>query len=197
MAESSILFSTPMITALLQGKKIQTRRAAWQERIKKAGERMPSIWQKVRPGDRLWVRETHYVDSLGDRYGNGRHVLYYAKTPNDSPGWTSPLFMRRRDSRLTLIVTDLWRQPLQDISEEDAQKEGVMWPGQWNGSAAGQAARKIYGRKIQPAQAAFARLWDTLHGRPRRWEDNPEIVALTFDVARVNIDELSPSLLNR
>lgn len=196
MADFPIIFTTPRISALLQGKKFQTRRAAWQERKKKTGERVPSIWQLVRLGDRLWVREKHYVDNLGDRHGNGRHVLYYAKTPNDSPGWTSPLFMRRRDSRLTLIVTDLRRQSLQDISEEDARKEGVRWPGQWDGGAAGQAARKIYGRKIQPAQAAFARLWDTLHGRPRQWKDNPEIVALTFDVTRVNVDELSPSLLD-
>jgi hypothetical protein len=37
--------------------------------------------------------------------------------------------------------------------------------------------------------AAFKALWETLHTKPgERWEDNPWIVAVSFDVHRGNID---------
>ncbi len=72
MPDHPIIFSAPMIRALLDGRKTQTRRLAWRERKCSGGPindgggqmdyvepsmvRSPSPWQRVQPGDRVWVR---------------------------------------------------------------------------------------------------------------------------------------------
>lgn len=104
MTDRPIIFSPPMILALLAGRKTMTRRLAWHltadSPVKEADGSMtfpqslkPTIWQKVCTGDRLWVK-------------TGR-------------------FGRRDESTITLIVTATRIERLQDISDEDARAEGV------------------------------------------------------------------------
>jgi hypothetical protein len=82
--------------------------------------------------------------------------------------------MPRRASRLTLTVTAVRVEQLQDITEADAVAEGVQ-------AVAGEGAR---GRT---AVEGFWMLWESLHGLGEV-DRNPWIVALTFTVERRNID---------
>ncbi len=189
MTDHPILFSAPMVCALLDGRKTQTRRLAWRFRevpTTDDGEglsRLPSPWQRVQPGDRLWVRETWA--EVGT-YDPGLPI-YRADYPSCVPAgydnipaaeavkWRVSIHMPRRLSRLTLTVTDVRVQRLQDISHEDAEAEG------WPGSGPDTQLRDAY------PYSWYANLPNDLHGSGA-WEANPEVVALTFTVAQRNID---------
>lgn len=134
MKERPILFSAPMVRAILAGKKTMTRRA-WKAHFKN--------W-KV--GNRLWVRET-YCTYLADKtdgeedwdYENEK-IAYRAdadpeieamlqcgrEEPEENyvSRWKPSIFMPRKYSRILLEITELKRELLRDISEEDAQREG-------------------------------------------------------------------------
>ncbi len=74
-----------------------------------------------RPGDRLWVRET-----WGHEYGGG--YLYKASHAHMTPGdnrWRPSIHMPRAASRITLEITDVRVERLQDISEAGAIAEGL------------------------------------------------------------------------
>jgi len=102
----------------------------------------------------------------------------------DSPcRWRPSIHMPRWASRMTLTVTDVRVQRLQDISEEDAMAEGVESAG--DRIAFVQLADALsYGT----TRACYGLLWDHLHG-PGAWDANRHVVALTFTVAQGNIDE--------
>lgn len=107
--------------------------------------------------------------------------------------WRPSIHMPRWASRLTLTVTDVRVQRLQEISEEDAMAEGVerevfppAWPTMyervyWKGYENRQKAHR------NTAVESYSSLWNSLHG-PGAWDANPHVVALTFSVARRNID---------
>ena len=202
-----IMFFAPMVRALLEGRKTMTRRLAWRNgrAIEGANLRLghkierqkffpASPWQRVKPGDRLWVRETIVPSSCGFDYDAGgddeieladltnEQIEFWNKRagvkPDNSPK-VSPIHMPRWASRLTLIVTATKIERLQEISEEDAKFEGaVLDP----------LAERKFGYP-QTYYAAFADLWETIHGS-NTWDANPEVVALTFTVHKINIDAL-------
>ena len=200
MPDRPILFSAPMVTALLSGRKFQTRRLAYRQVVTYPGcpkswglgehrgdgyTYLPTIWQKVEPGDRLWVREAWAPEHRCDATPGGRPydptILYRESDPEPTTPqwepfrWRPSIHMFRCASRLTDIVTEVRLQRLQDISEEDARAEGVErpilphWP-------------------AHPYGAAFRGLWNTLHKPGNRWEDNPEVCAISFEVQERNID---------
>jgi len=225
MADRPILFSAPMIRAILEGRKTQTRRVLTKARVfatpetpafTLAGDALSRAlqgasgfrhlhgdgwfweadafeWQVPAArtgwmahigyalGDRLWVKETwsHSGDGVFEisqarMLGRGG-VIYRADNDPRHPNakyWPS-IFMPREFSRLTLTVTDVRVQRLQEISGEDAVAEGVRSRLPDNGIA----------------QQDFADLWSIINTAPgKRWYDNPWIVAISFDVARRNID---------
>lgn len=177
MADYPIIFSGPMVQALLEGRKTQTRRIP------------TAMWEKVRPGDRLWVREawTKAVPLMGSE-----RIIYRADdgTPRcigtlwDSESWKPSIHMPRWASRIILEVTATKREPLQDISEADAEAEGV------EGELCDAGPRHgPDGRMISYIWSLMG-VWQHLHQKPgRRWQDNPEVIALTFNVRLGNIDE--------
>lgn len=142
----------------------------------------PTGWQRVRPGDRLWVREAHYVWSAGYKDGSGKVIWYRASNPDAPTTWTPSIHMPRWASRLTLIVTATKIERLQDISYEDALAEGVTDCGKF-------VHDEACARRLRWPQRAFSNLWEVLHGA-RSWDANPEVVALTFRVYLVNIDAM-------
>jgi len=131
--ERPILFSGPMIRAILAGRKTQTRRVAkltGAGRVKEAGSHRnwhladPDAVKACpygTPGDRLWVRET-FCDTGCQR------AVYRADTAVENWKyriWRPSIYMPRWASRITLEITDVRLERLQDISEADAAAEGV------------------------------------------------------------------------
>jgi hypothetical protein len=185
MTDRPIIFSAPMVRALLERRKTQTRRLAWRYRevpTPDDGEgllRLPSPWQRVQPGDRLWVREGWA--EVGT-YDPGL-LIYRADYPACVPAgidnipdasavkWRAPIHQMRRASRLTLTVTDVRVQRVHDMLLNDYEAEGVV------------------DRPMSTDEGirAFSTLWDSLHG-PGAWDANPHVVALTFAVDQRNID---------
>lgn len=270
MTDRPIIFSAPMVRALLDGRKTQTRRvlkpwpgmqSGWltMESLHRAptcylcevnghlGAQMqhplagttqvygdvdpmsPLGWVRLpyAPGDRLYVREhwrtaSAYDDLAPSEMGGEEPVRYEADASWQTWGWGAPLrshgrfrqgmHMPRWASRLTLTVTEIRVQRLQEISEADAMAEGCeayRFPGPWwqgyrdmgDGDLLHQ---QVVGDEppdwmIEPhrmrdhthlnrsAVDIFAGLWNSLHG-PDAWGANPWVVAMTFTVRQENID---------
>ncbi|ACL57889.1 hypothetical protein [Methylobacterium nodulans] len=206
MVDRPIIFSAPMIRTLIEGRKTQTRRLCkpmnkwvhqegreirlhqgqWCHFLQDAElpiERLRLPWQV---GDRLWVRETWAVGNIYDG------IPPRSINPGGKPNWCgvryaatdehlgikdrSPIHMPRWASRLSLIVTEVRVERLQDISEEDAIAEGMTLPEglRWGNDPI----------------SAYRALWGELHG-PDSWAANPWCAAITFSVHRTNIDALA------
>lgn len=192
MSDHPINFTAPMIRALLDGRKTMDRRLAWQEGGPKVikgkpmtGFRRSSPWQRVKPGDRLWVRERYQAKAVG----------WYFETDTDGTvrhHWRNPMFMPRALSRLTLVVTATKIERVQEITAEDAKAEGIKLLGKlgkknayhWD-TAFATDLRECH----ESARSAFRLLWNTIHG-VGSWNANPECVCLTFTVHKTNIDAL-------
>jgi hypothetical protein len=195
MSDRPILFSSPMILALLAGRKAQTRRVLKdQETWERVGEKILRRWPNQKSGtphkigDRLWVREslnaflTHGAEHQTCHYpADHTAVPAPPSRPRDASGRALWAWQRqsipsihcpRWASRLTLTVTDVRVQLLQEISEEDAIAEG--WP---------PPVDPIGGGPIN----WFARLWNEING-PQAWHDNPFVACYSFEVRKGNID---------
>lgn len=228
MTDKPILFSAPMIRALLAGTKTQTRR-----KLPAAHPKFPEnnilsldvlcdpqeVWYwdgkydrfgasyriPIAPGDRLWVREAHYLTDDGTS-----EYAVYAEDADDvqehlrqmedlqlrclKVDWSkhlrkrSPIHMPRWASRLTLTVTDVRVQRLQEISRDEAIAEGLQLESDnieqfWRWPKPHDA--RIY---LSPI-VAFRDLWNSIHG-PDAWAANPWVAAYTFTVHRCNIDQM-------
>ncbi len=190
MTDRPIIFSAPMVRALLDGRKTQTRRLAWRARAHRVGQSpAPSPWQRVHPGDRLWVRETWCLGLDAPRPDGKEFAIYAAEYRN--PGeqtwrafkpWRPSIHMPRWASRITLHVEAVRVERVQEISEADAAAEGA--PADWEPGVARALMQAIApAAAFSPHATGFARLWNTLHG-PGAWEGNPEVVVLQFRVVK-------------
>ena len=229
MADKPIIFSAPMVRALLDGRKTQTRRVLKPQPHEYAGhfwitdrhsgECRIDDWTQGRagclpyfPGDRLWVREAWRAMDRQDEFSGSQiatqcldvgykrpwsPIQYEVDGARDNwiagphgfgtkPGrYRHARFMPRWASRLTLTVTEVRVQRLQEISEADAVAEGL----EAEPSHLGISTNYCFGATAYSrAKPAFCALWNSLHG-PDAWDANPWVVALTFDVHRGNIDQ--------
>lgn len=206
MSGHPIIFSAPMVRALIAGRKTMTRRLAMVERTNPLGKDgpmptkalRPSPWQRVQPGDRLWVREAFAprldLDETDGDERRRRYALYRADRDDAvrdpmhwhpySGKWTPPIHMPRWASRITLVVTAARVEPLQAITEADARAEGLEWVAPtWGVSGIAESWNA-------DPRLAFAELWDTLHEPPDGWANDPAVVALSYTVHRCNIDAM-------
>jgi len=211
-----ILFSAPMVRALLAGTKTQTRRVikpqptvhpngAWSWNGRNGGfvgaagthvdEGFPEAaryYARIQPGDRLWVREAWKLGLADHRCPGYRADMIYqcGKPIPDGPHrWRPSIHMPRWASRLTLIVTDVRVQRLQDISEEDADAEG------FGGDFPDKAMPDVFPPRggngwgdFSIAQC-YGHLWDSINGAGS-WDANQWVVAYTFTTHASNIDAL-------
>lgn len=116
--------------------------------------------------------------------------------------WTPSIHMPRWASRLTLVVTGVKTERLQDITEADAIAEGIFYHD--NGlNRWGQRAECWHHDPEQAAlgsnfclgsaRFAFGNLWNSLHGEDG-WAKNPELIAITFDVVKSNIESIAATV---
>jgi hypothetical protein len=197
MTEQPIMFGATSVRALLAGRKTQTRLLADKHRkarLQRIGEPdavrlTPSMWRDTNIGDRFWVRE-----SLG--WDKGAERLFYradGATVSGVPpsghmiGATplSSLYMPRWASRLMLTVGAVRIERLQAISEIEAIAEGVerLADGSFRADETDNLA-------YRSAALGYAHRWSAFHTRPgTRWEDDPEVVVVTFTVARSDLDD--------
>lgn len=195
MKERPILFSAPMVRALLAGTKTQTRRIAKPVRHPDLGnvyapgalvlEHEPQhvidrCCPYGRPGDRLWVRETHNTHGgLATYRADGDWIADYHREEPQQPRlrWVPAIHMPRTASRITLEITGTRVERLQDISEEDAKAEGAP------GYEEGLDAPPPDGDHEWSYRASFQRLWEQING-PGAWAKNPWVWVVEFERAQ-------------
>ena len=187
MKERPILMSGAMVRAILDGSKTQTRRIVkpqpehgiipcawvdtlWAELDAKGGCRChmaPVRFPYGAPGDRLWVRETfaHHFGELRYRADESPDSYYYG-----AKGWKPSIFMPRALSRITLEITGVRVERVQDISEDDAWAEGVEPP----------MLHPDDPGNLDVARATFAALWDSINAARAPWESNPWVWVVEF-----------------
>lgn len=219
--ERPILFSGPMVRAILGGSKTQTRRIVKPQPVQHipATNNWPGedlwTWEKLdhangsspgvhastaalkrmmiekcphgKPGDQLWVREAwatqsslHMAPAL---YSN--NAIYRADThaglekKNGDQKWRPSIHMPRWASRITLEITEIRVERLQDINGEDAKDEGaecrtdLSWAGSTDESF---YPHGFYG---EGNIAGFKELWQSTNG-PESWNANPWVWVVSF-----------------
>lgn len=169
MKERPILFSAPMVQAILEGRKTQTRRVVKPQPDEDGLAKIKDefVWQDTNgreyrsshgaPSDMLWVRET-WVHCDGVNY-------YRADTTPDGDEirkrygikWKPSIFMPRDVCRLFLEVVGVRCERLQEITEDDAEAEGF------------------------DTRAHFEHTWNLLNAkRGHPWESNPYVWVVGF-----------------
>ncbi|GAB4351327.1 MAG: hypothetical protein Kow0026_08320 [Oricola sp.] len=234
MTDRPILFSAPMVKALLAGKKTQTRRVLKPQVITGRLDDstpyfswggftgiFPDDWfgqgnsidgaLPYAPGDRLWVKEAHFLTDNGDAdcvvYAADEDAVEAHRRNIDDlkrrfPGthWDRHLRLRpsihmpKWASRITLVVTDVRVQRVQEISVDDAIAEGIdledTHAGDFSEAERLIAAGGTCGCR-HPEIYPFRKLWNSINAdRGYGWDQNPWVVAISFTVHKQNIDAM-------
>lgn len=192
MKERPILFSAPMVRAILDGSKTQTRRVvkpckdrafgAELAPCEIAGEINAGDYTHAKygqPGDRLWAREAHaFVGTVDPGWLLYRASGYEAECarhgfdkpyPDESTiKWRPSIHMPRWASRITLEITGVRVERLQDISKSDSVAEGIFI----------HADFRNRDDKYGPV-AAYCDLWESING-PGSWDENPWVWVIEF-----------------
>lgn len=227
MKERPVIFSGPMIRAILDGTKTQTRRVMKPQPISSQlwGYGIPNSlpthfcvharWPQPyalqlkhfdagdpwlpcpygKPGDRLWVRETH-APLYCDHEDGEPPVIYRADGEIENATWTPSIHMRREYSRITLEICSVRVERLQDISEEDAIAEGIVsysyrtryGRGKWQDRIGYSLAGSLCEDKptvqeefcASTARGSYKLLWNSIYGKKHPWESNCWVWVISF-----------------
>lgn len=203
MNEKPMLFSGPMVEAILDGRKTQTRRMNKLNGVNK----YPGDWklkQLTREfiarfhnlfddhnkdlvycpfgsiGDRLWVREAFCPDWSDDIIyradGGSAKEAGYPKEPK----WKPSIHMKRTQSRINLEITDIRVERLQDISKKDIYAEGVILKNRPD-EFSKDSVLSVDGMSYLSWATAWISLWNSINEkRGLGWDKNPWVWALTF-----------------
>lgn len=203
MIERGILFSAPMVRALLDGSKTQTRRPykvryhpdsgcemAASELAREPQHVIDRTTPYGKPGDRLWVRETWAQPAALDPGPTVYRADYPACVPQgytnlpkvDEITWKPSIHMFRKDSRILLEITRVRVERLQDINEADADAEGVEVE-RCCGRSSDACGAFLGGCCGQPDTvdpvAAYRELWESINGASS-WNANPWVWVVEF-----------------
>lgn len=193
--ERPIIFSGPMVQAILSGAKIQTRRVikpqppegggiaansgAWAY-IDCNGEILGRLRCPYEADMTLWVRETWRVNGNKHDYARATRddVFYRADEPwNADAGWRPSIFMPRWASRISLEITGVRVERLGDIGASDAVAEGVELSHYYCEEP---TAERDGIHRCNPV-ARFAELWDSINGkRGYPWASSPWVWVIEF-----------------
>lgn len=186
MNEKPIIFSTQMVQAILDGRKTQTRRVV-KINCEIETDKNDKTFFKVEDeygdghdlmdycpyqiGQTLWVRETFVFNDNPDSKEYNKYeykVDYEGALCQDLITWKPSIFMPRKAARIFLKVTNIRVERLQDISKEDAKREGC---------SEFKDAIGWYDERV-----AFCELWDSLNKkRGYGWDDNPLVWVIKFE----------------
>ncbi len=194
--ERPILFSGPMVRAILDGRKTQTRRVVKCPKVLDAMNEVGSwdgpgdvdAWIRSRcpygvPGDTLWVRETWGLHDTEPSDGPERAHVYYRATDGDRHDlryqlWRPSIHMPRWACRLTLAVKAVRVERLQEIGRDGRKAEHVMAeglvPDDW----------KHHIEWFHPDDCPaiqFGQLWDSINGKRHPWASNPWVWVVEFE----------------
>lgn len=151
-----------------------------------------------KPGDLLWVRES-ITTSDRDEEGLRYEPFYRADvtdpyglcfTSNDGPRyveqlrWTPSIHMPRTASRLTLRITDVRVERLQEISKTDAIAEGL--DNVLDGGTPWGIKGLVSSWSSDPRQS-YKALWESINGSGS-WNANPWVWCVSFEVIKANVD---------
>ena len=186
MKERPILFSAQMVEAILDDRKTQTRRVVKPQPVFVAAPNVPFKTEDAdpngiircphgKPGDRLWVRET-FAPMIGGGYVYAAdYTAERLKAPGGSGFWKPSIHMPRSASRITLEITGVRIERLNDISEDDAIAEGVDVK-----MDAVMTAAQCRGKAGTAAQLEYWHLWESIHGKGS-WDANPFVWVVEFN----------------
>ena len=197
MKERPIIFSGPMVRAILDGRKTQTRRVIKNPPIG-IGETPVDATDLVariacpygQPGDRLWVRETFYSDNFDYPKSRDVSAIEYrashecrnweagcpCQDENGRSCWRPSIHMPRWASRITLEVTGVRVERVRDIAEAGARAEGVE-PEQVPAFINGEPGMALL---LDPT-VCFAYLWDSINAkRGHPWSANDWVWVVEF-----------------
>ncbi len=204
MKERPILFSPPMVRAILfAARKTQTRRLFKHNiteleidkigyttftpdgHISIRGKRQVdgggyAEWFVKCPfgqtDDQLWVRETFCQDTSD---GKSHFYVYkadYPDYPMGSATWKPSIHMPRIASRISLQITTIRVERLQDISREDAIAEGVFYHTGLEGYSTDEEGRNFH---ASDPRISYCKLWCSIHS-PESWDLNPWVWVIEF-----------------
>ncbi len=209
MKERPILFSSAMVRAILDGSKIQTRRVVKMKphhQIEQRDDGSPWPWMydserdadwwmpcpHGQPGDQLWLREAYRFlavhDHVPPREISGGPVWYEAQDevpfhPSEFGKLRPGMFMPRWASRITLEVTGVRVDRLQDISEADALAEGIHGATEWDDEGPTHGYHWDHQSPtdyVFPSRCgAYRALWESING-PGSWDTNPWVWVVEF-----------------
>jgi hypothetical protein len=191
MKERPIVFSGPMVLALLAGTKTQTRRVVKPQPcdgfhlgfddmgrllVPTSSGVLPVKCPYGQPGDRLWVREAWRVaECYDERRGSDLRFTLSARNVQYAAGeqflgvvqgrYRHARFMPRWASRILLEVTGVRVERLQEISEADANAEGCDLP--------------AVDQDWHQCRRWFRGLWESINGHGS-WDANPWVRVVEF-----------------
>jgi hypothetical protein len=193
MKENPIIFNGDMVSAILDGRKTQTRRPVKPQpnaRIELCSYNGWSTTHNVNgctcdgqykspfgsPGDRLWVRETFLLSTKGKPF-------YRASTNLPGAKWKPSIHMPRHASRITLEVVSVRVERLREISEEGAIAEGISRGKNKSVWWCDEVYQGVKDKSpISPtAKKAFEDLWDSIYAaKGTGWDANPWVWVVEF-----------------
>lgn len=152
--------------------------------IRDGDELVHRIYPKLQPGNQLWGRETWAPNTVQPIEHRPPVDFLYAATDSKRYAvgrWRPSIHMPRAASRITLEVTDVRVERLQNISETDAIAEGIVQvvrdPGLGKGGRPGWrwAENEYAGSAVH----GYELLWEHING-PGSWGANPWVWVVDF-----------------
>ena len=186
-----ILFNTPMVQAILEGRKTSTRRIIKENVLEKFtnlnwNPNENIAYAPYQVGDILYVRET-WCQSTEIEPNYGKQQYHYKASPDDfirqAPEgfikWKPSIHMLKSAARIFLKVTDIKVQRLQDITEREVLKEGIRRY-HFNMNIPDAYGDNLY----TDHKLAFKELWDSTVNKKDidvyGWDANPYVWTIEF-----------------
>ena len=202
MKETGLMFKAPLVRAILEGRKTQTRRIVKGVghdnciQVRQPGKTKARVFSHVmdapklglcpmgKPGDRIYVRET---------WANGTHALA-AEREEDGPfvyaadgdlavqgrlgeRWKPAIHMPKYAARIWLEITGVRVERLQDMSKADAVRDGGLHQLPATGRYVVNQGDQYFGMATHDPLELFREIWESTGGD---WDANPWVWVIDF-----------------